>query len=429
MMKVQVLGEFFFSQVIGKKIYDAEGIAVGKVCDMVVRWDGDSPTVTCIQFKKGAANHLDISKVDQWNKKGLVLKGKWNDADARSLHEREFCARKWLLDKQIIDLNGSKLVRVNDITLSWIDYGDHKDIVLGSVDIGIRGLFRRLGLEFLVVKCPQNFVGWQHIKPIESKLDNLHLRSDFEKLNKLHPADIADIIEDLNHDGRNDLIEGLGNEKAANVLVEVDFDTQVKIIESMDSQRASDILEEMPADEVADILGELSDEKSSQLLRLMEPEDAREVRELMTYAPETAGALMTTEYVSFDDDLTADETIQELRENAEDAETIYYIYVVDAHEILQGVLSLRELIIAKPQAKLKEIMHARIITIDPMEKQSKAVDMVSKYGLIALPVVNDANQLLGIITIDDVIETIVPDRSERKKIFNFMRFSRKVWTK
>lgn len=429
MMKVQVLGEFFFSQVIGKKIYDAEGTSVGKVRDLVVRWDGDSPTVTCIQFKKGAANHLDILKVNQWNEKGLVLKNQWNAADARSLHEREFHARKWLLDKQIIDLNGSKLVRVNDITLSWIDCGDHKNIVLGSVDIGIRGLFRRLGLEFLVAKYPQNLVGWQHIKPIESKLDNLHLRSDFEKLNKLHPADIADIIEKLNHDERNDLIEGLRDEKVADVLVEVDFDTQVKIIESMESQRASDILEEMPADEAADILGELPKEKSSHLLNLMEPKDAREVRELMTYPPETAGALMTTEYVSFDDELTADETIQELRENAKDAETIYYIYVVDAHEILQGVLSLRELIIAKPQAQLKEIMHTRIITIDPMEKQSKAVDMVSKYGLIALPVVNSANQLLGIITIDDILATVIPDRSDFKTFSNFMRFSRKKWSK
>lgn len=429
MMKVQILGEFFFSQVIGKRIYDAKGTVIGKVRDLVVRWDGDSPAVTCIQFKKGATSHFDFSKVDQWSEKGLILKNQWKDAEVRCLDEREFYARKWLLDKQIIDLNGSKLVRVNDIALSWIDCGEHKEIVLISVDIGIRGLFRRLGLECLVARYPQKFVSWQHIKPLENKLDNLHLRSDFEKVNKLHPADIADIIEKLDHVERNDFIEGLEDEKAADVLGEVDFDTQLEIIKSMDSQRASDILEKMPADEAADILGELSKAKSSQLLNLMEPKDARKVRVLMSYAPETAGAFMTTEYISFDEELTVDETMQELRENAEDAEMIYYIYVVDAHKVLQGVLSLRELIIAKPQAKLRELMHTRMITIEAIEKKSKAVDMAAKYGLLALPVVNDKKQLVGIITIDDILASVMPNRSEFKTFSNIMRFFRKGWTK
>lgn len=429
MAEVQILGEFFFSQVIGKKIYDSEGLSVGTVRDMVVQWDGNSPVVTCIQFEKGPTKHIDIAKVDHWNAKKLVLKNKWSNTTTRYLKDREFYTRKWLLDKQIIDLNGSKLVRVNDITLSWIDHGDSKEVVLIGVDIGIRGLFRRLGLEFLVDKRPQHFVSWQHIKPLESKLDNLHLRAKFEKLIELHPADIADIIEELDHRERDDFLKSFEDEKAADVLAEVDITTQVEIIVNMDNQRASDILEEMPADEAADILGELSDEKSNRILNLMEPEDAKEVRELMTYPEETAGALMTTEYVSFANSLTADETINRLREIAEDAETIYYIYVVDVNEVLQGILSLRELIIAKPQAKLKEIMHTRIVTINPMEEQSKAVDIVSKYGLIALPVVNERNQLLGIITIDDLLATIVSDRSELKTFSNFIRFSRKEWNK
>jgi flagellar motility protein MotE (MotC chaperone)/sporulation protein YlmC with PRC-barrel domain len=429
MAEVQVLGEFFFSQVIGKKIYDSEGLSVGRVRDMVVKWDGNSPVVTCIQFKKGPANHIDISEVDQWNEKGLFLNNKWRDAVARSLKLSEFYTRKWLLDKQIIDLNGSKLVRVNDITLSWIGHGDDKGVVLVGVDIGIRGLFRRIGLEFLVAKHPQHFVGWQHIKPIESKLDNLQLRAEFEKLEKLHPADIADIIENLDHRERTNFFKGFEDEKAADVLAEVDFDTQVEIIENMDNQRASDILEEMPADEAADILGELSDEKSDRILNLMEPEDAKEVRELMTYPEETAGALMTTEYVSFADLLTADETINKLREIAEEAETINYVYVVDDNEVLQGVLSLRELIIAKPQAKLKDIMHTRIVTIDPLDEQTKAVSIVSKYGLLALPVINENKQLLGIITIDDIMDTIIPDRSELKTFSNLMRFSRREWNR
>jgi len=166
----------------------------------------------------------------------------------------------------------------------------------------------------------------------------------------------------------------------------------------------------MPADQAADILGELSSAKSEELLRLMESDDAEDVRELMQYEEDTAGSLMTTEYVGLPFWLTAEQAIDELRRLAPEAETIYYLYVVDEQEILEGVLSLRELIIATPETPLKELMHTKIVKISPYDDHEKVTDIIHKYGLLAVPVVNDQDQVLGIITVDDVLELLMPDR-------------------
>lgn len=424
-IEVEVLGECFFSQIIGKPIYDADGRSVGKLHDMAVRWDIASPVVTCLQFARGIQRHIDISEIDQWNDQGFVLKRKWEDIVPRELGGNEIYVRKWLLDKQIIDLNGAKLVRVNDITLSRIAHKQRMEVVLAGVDIGVRGLFRRLGLEFLVKFLPHKLLGWQHMKPLKSKIDNLQLRNAFISLGELHPADIADIVEELGYSERKNLLDDLENDQVADVLSQVELNTQVQIIDELDFQQASDILEEMRADEVADILGELSAEKTEQILKLMEPENAEDVRELMNYPAETAGSLMTTEYAAFSGQLTVEDTIRKLRETAFEAETIYYIYVINDEGILQGVLSLRELILAEPKTLLGELMHTRVITAGPLEDQQKALEMVAKYGLIALPVVNESNRLLGIVTVDDLVEKAMPGRSEMNPLFAFMAASGK----
>lgn len=420
MVQVKVLGEFFFSQVLGKPIYDAQGRMVGRLRDMAVRWDGISPRVTGIKYAKGVQNHIDISQIDQWDEQGLKLKGKLEEDKMSPLQEDEIYVGKWLLDKQIIDLKGSKLVRVNDIKLSWVHHGQTNHIILLAVDIGARGLFRRIGMEFLVKNRENHFVGWQYITPFETKTASLRLSHEQSMLSQLHPADIADIIEDLDHQERTDFLDNLDNQTAAEALAEVDLETQVEIIESMDSLRASDILEEMPPDEAADILGELPEEKSSKLLDLMEPDEAQDVRELMGYSEDTAGALMTTEYIAFPAGMTAEETINRLRQLAPSAETIYYLYVVDEREVLQGVVSLRDLIIAQPHAALGEFMNTRVLCVNHHDDHGKVLDIVNKYNLLAVPVVDDQGAMTGIITVDDVLETLVPDRSSLETFSNFM---------
>lgn len=420
MKQVKVLREFFLSQVLSKPIFDNQGRKIGRLRDMAVRWDGISPRVTGIKYAKGVQNHIDINQIGQWDEKGLKLKEEFDEKKLKHLQEDEIYVGKWLLDKQIIDLKGSKIVRVNDIKLSWVHHKKTSDIILMAVDIGVCGLLRRLGMEYLVKNRENNLVGWQYIKPLESRTASLQLSQEQYQLSQLHPVDIADIIEDLDHHERSGFIENLDTQMAADAIAEADLETQVEIIERMDSERASDILEEMAPDEAADILGELPEEKSSELLDLMEPEEAQDVRELMEYPEDTAGALMTTEYVAFTPGVTAEEAINCLRELAPAAESINYLYVVDEQELIQGVVSLRDLIIAQPHTALSEFMRTRVVSVNHNDNYDTVLEVVNKYSLLAVPVLGDRGEILGIITIDDVMETVLPDRSSLDTFVHFM---------
>ncbi|OLN33985.1 magnesium transporter [Desulfosporosinus metallidurans] len=417
MNELKVLGEFYFSQLANKPIWDDKGRRIGRLLDMAMRWDSVSPRVTGIRYAKGISSLIPFEWVASWDKDGLRLNTTFNPQKTYPLHDDETFIGKWLLDKQIIDLEGSKLVRVNDISLSWVSHEDHQYLVLVAVDIGVRGLFRRLGVEFLLSRIANNFVGCQYIKPLENRTSALQLTQEKEQLRQLHPADIADIIETMDYKQRANFLEALDSQQAIDALTEMELEAQVEMIIQMDEGRASDILEEMPPDEAADILSELSLEKSEELLRLMESDDAEDVRELMQYEEDTAGSLMTTEYIGLPFWLTAEQAINELRRLAPEAETIYYLYVVDEQEILEGVLSLRELIIASPETPLKEIMHTKIVKISPYEDHEKVADIIHKYGLLAVPVVNDQDQILGIITVDDVLELFMSERP-RGEIFS-----------
>lgn len=410
MNDLKVLGEFYFSQLSNKPIWDAKGRRIGRLHDMAIRWDSVSPQVTGIRYAKGIPALIPIEWVVSWDSAGLRLSAAFDPLLTCPLHDDETFIGKWLLDKQIIDLEGSRLVRVNDISLSWVSHDDHQYMVLVAVDIGVRGLFRRLGVEFLLSRIENKFVGCQYIKPLESRTSSLQLTREKEQLRQLHPADIADIIEEMDYKQRANFLNALDSRQAIDALTEMELDTQVEMINQMDEDRASDILEEMPPDQAADILGELSSAKSEELLRLMESDDAEDVRELMQYEEDTAGSLMTTEYVGLPFWLTAEQAIEEIRRLAPEAETIYYLYVVDEQEILGGVLSLRELIIASPETPLKNLMHTKIVKISPYDDHEKVTDIIHKYGLLAVPVVNDQDQVLGIITVDDVLELLMPDR-------------------
>lgn len=410
MEDLKLLGEFYFSQLLKKPIRDSEGRRVGQVLDMAIRWDSVSPHVTGIRYSKGVHDLIPTKFVASWDRDGMRLNTVFDPLLICRLQEDETFIGKWLLDKQIIDLEGSRLVRVNDIALSWVSHEDHRYILLVAVDIGVRGLFRRLGVEFLLTRLENKFVGSQYIKPLENRTSALQLTREKEQLRQLHPADIADIIETMDYKQRATFLDTLDSQQAIDALSEMELEVQVEVITQMDEERASDILEEMPPDEAADILAELSSQKSEELLSLMESDDAEDVRELMQYEEDTAGSLMTTEYIGLPIWITAEQAINELRRLAPEAETIYYLYVVDEQETLEGVLSLRELIIASPETILKDLMHTKIVKVSPYDDHEKVADIIHKYGLLAVPVVNSEDQVLGIITVDDVLELLMPDR-------------------
>mgnify|MGYP005846846465 CR=1 FL=1 len=421
MTEVTVLGEFFISAILGKKIYDSTGRKVGTIRDLAVRWDAVCPRVTGIKYAKDVQKLISIAEIKEIEKRGLFLKGEFGKTRLNTLQEDEILVSKWLLDKQIVDMKGSKLVRVNDIKLSWVKHKDSYEVMLLAVDVGVRGLIRRIfSYDPKTEKLPLNLVGWQYLEPIRARTANLKLSETSDKFSKLHPADIAEIIEELDHTERPEFISTLDDQTAAEALGEVDLETQVNIIEHLDSERASRILEEMAPDEAADLLGELTQEKSTELLNLMEPEEAEDVRELMEYPEGTAGALMTTEYISFAHNMTAQESIDKLRELAPSAEIIYYLYVQDENEKLLGVVSLRELIVAQPNTTLGEIMQERIITVLAEDHYRDVLETISKYDIIAVPVVDENGHMLGVITVDDVLNTILPDRKSLESFSYFM---------
>jgi CBS domain-containing protein/sporulation protein YlmC with PRC-barrel domain len=413
------------SQALGKPIHDINDKLVGRLLDMAVRWDKHYPRVTGIKFAKHVQKHIAISQIAQWDEQGIRLGVAFTD-ELQQLTEDELYVGKWLLDKQIIDLRGSKLVRVNDIKLAWIESGAAHELILMAVDVGVRGLLRRIGMEALVKGRPMNLVDWKFIKPLESKMDNLRLTLEHPSLKDLHPADLADIIEDMDSVSRNQLLAGLDRHTAIEALTETDLDTQVEIITDMDTTSASELLGDMPPDEAADILGELSEEKSSELLNLMDQEEAEDVRELMEYEEDTAGGLMTTDFISFPANTTAEDCINRLRELAPSAETIYYLYIIDHAEVLRGVVSLRDLIVAQPSTELGAIMRPRVVSVRGDDDLRKVQEMVTKYDLLALPVVDEQGVLLGIITVDDVMETAFPDRGGLESFTDFMTHS-KSW--
>ncbi len=423
--KFQILGEYFFSQIKGRPIYDSEERRLGHLRDLAIRWEGEIPKVTGIKYVKGVQAHIPISHIKEIKPDRIVLKVKFADCEFIPLQPNEIYMGKWLMDKQIIDLKGSKVVRVNDIKLFWIATAEKKYLVPAAVDIGLRGLARRLGLEFLFKRRENILVWWQFIQHLEEKTASLTLRGERSQLDQLHPADLADLIEDLDYKTRTEFIGDLDVETAAEAFAEMELDTQVEILEHLDSRQASDILEEMPPDEAADLLGELPEEKSDELLNLMEPEEAQEVRELMDYEEGTAGALMTTEYIALPPDLTVNEAISRLRQLAAEAETIYYLYILDDHHRLSGVVSLRELLITEPVARLQDIMVTRVIQVHAHDEVEEVADLLNKYSLLAIPVISDDDEkMLGIITVDDVLEILIPDRSSFETFSNFFTSKR-----
>jgi len=424
MNKVQVLGEFFFSQIQGKPIYDHEGHLVGQIRDLAVRWERETPEITGLKYAKGVQEHIPIDQIERINHVGVQLIGPLQAEKLIPMQANELYMGKWLMDKQIIDLKGSKVVRVNDIKIFWLQAATRKYMVPAAVDIGLRGLARRLGVEFLCKRMEHNFVWWEFIQHLEEKTASLRLVSDKQQLDQLHPADLAEIIEDLDYKKRTDFIEDLDVETAAEAFAEMEADTQIEIIEHLNSQQAAELLGEMPPDEAADLLGELPEEKSDELLNLMEPEEAQEVRELMEYEEGTAGALMTTEFIALPPNITVAETFPRLRKLAAEAETIYYLYILDEAEGLLGVVSLREIILAEPEARLDSLMQSRIVSVHPQDSEDRVTDLIEKYNLLAIPVADEDNQMLGIITVDDVLEMLVPDRAGLETFTSFFTSKR-----
>jgi len=420
---MQPFTEVFVSELIDKLVIDKIGNRVGRVGDVLIRQEAGFPKVCGVEVKRRWETVvIDDAYIAMLNKQIVSLNIVRDEVQTSALTGDEFYLRRDLLDRQIVDTDGARVVRVNDLKITQVN----NEFRLVAVDIGFRGLVRRLGAErtmrrvagMLGRSLPEKLISWGNVDLITPDLSAIKLSVSQGKLAALHPYDIAQIVGDLGTQERSVIFQTLDNERAAETLAEMETEMQASILEGMSKDRAADILEMMSSDDAADVLNELPDDTAEELLDLMEHEEAAEVKELREYDENEAGSLMTTEYIALPENLTADATINELRRLAPEAETIYYIYVVDAEEHLAGVLSLRELIIAKPDTKLADIMRTRIITVGDEAPIDDAISIIRKYDLLAVPVTDADDKLVGIITVDDVIDAVIPPRKR-----NVLKFS------
>jgi magnesium transporter len=403
------------SELLGRKITDSEGRPLGKILDLTGNIGEPYPPVTEILLRSAADGKMVLfpwRRLLEVNDRLVAHPLQPGDFRDPVLRQGELLLKETLLDKQVVDTDGAKIRRVNDLQFLKAQ----NTLYLVHVDVGFHGLLRRVGL-----KRPINFlfqllfdytltdqlISWKFVQPVSSP-DLLRLTIAQNRLAQLHPADLADIIEDLDIHQRTAVFRSLDVETAAETLEETDPKIQVSLIEDLDTANASDIIEEMSLSEATDLLGDLPKDKAEGILKEMEKDVAQDVKELLTHPEEKAGGLMTTSFLSFAPERTAGEAMQTIRREAEDMDLIYYLYIVDAEDHLLGVLSLRELIVAAPEKVLSELMDTRIVAVNIEEHKAGIAADFAKYGMLAMPVVDDENRLKGVILFKNLLEVVLP---------------------
>jgi Mg2+ transporter MgtE len=405
----------FLAHILNRPVLDAAGVRLGWVEDLVLTGLDLFPRIDAIVLARRGRGAVFIPWGVVETLDGTVQLSVARDALPTSpLDPDAIFLRRDILDKQVVDIHGRKVVRVNDLQLAPID----RDLRLIGADIGVGGLLRRLNLEgpvralFGRRSLPQRVIPWNYVEGLATEWTSVRLNISHRRLHELPPTDIADIMAQLHPDDREELLQTIDDETLADTLPHLEEEVQAEMLIAMGDERAADLIEIMPPDEAADALGELTEEHAERILGLMEPEDAEDVRELLQYEEDTAGGLMTTEFIALAETLTAREALAALRALAPDAETVYYVYVTDADTRLRGVLSLRDLILAAPDSPIAEVMRDDVIRAHVNDDQETVAHLFTRYHLLAIPVIDDDDVLRGIITVDDVLDVLHEEAEE-----------------
>lgn len=406
---------YFLSPIIGKPVYSESGEELGKLDDLVVDVEAVRPRIVGVRlrteegFQIFECDRLDVDK--QKDTHSLHIN---NARSNQGLTEHHWLAVKDIWDKQIVDIDGKKVVRVNDLRLAQLSTGTY----IVAVDVGFGGLLRRLGvanlLRFFIGRQPHSdLILWDDVQTVDLAHTGIHLSTKTSKLHTLHPSDLADILEDLDRKTATAVFASLNNEHAADVLEELEPDAQVDMMESMTVEKAADVLERMPADEAADVLDELSEEKAHEILEEMEPESSEEVRDLLEYPDNTVGSIMITDFISFSAGMSVEDVLSELRALKPGEDIINYLYVLDKKGKLAAVVSLRDLVVSEPGVTLEQIMDKQVTFVKDTDRIETLGEMLTKYSLLALPVVDEGMNLVGIGMIDDVVAKLL--RTKRRR--------------
>ena len=401
----------YWTELFGLKVYDLKGRGIGTLRDAALVPLIDPVRVD--RFLVGAGPgwlSIRYDQVKSIGHSGIHLK----DELLTPYHSDEYMLRmvRDLLDQQIIDAQGRKVVRINDITFLKEREEESDVLHILEIDIGVRSMLRRVLRGIVspsIIRALQNriqphSIRWEFLNKLEADPQRrVRLNISNKLLEKMHPADLADIVEKLGHEDRVSIFNSVPAETAAELLSEVDPGIQTSIIESLDTDKAAAILEEMQPSEAADVLSELGEEQSEQILEEMAQADKEEVEELLEFPEDTAGGLMDPGFIALPEESTVSQAMEELKENQESIENIHDIFLVNEENRLRATVPLAKLLFAAGDTPLKEFAIDPLLSIQPDEKQDRVAEVFDKYNLLTLPVVSDSEELLGVITVDDVV--------------------------
>src|SRR2546427_4591591 len=403
------------TELLGAPVFDTAGSKCGRVRELTLVPQEDRSRVAAIIVKTKAGDRLlpfgSVTAINSGIRTDTAA-GEW--ATSEKLEGMLLLGRD-LLDQQVIDVFGRKVVRVNDLDLHQESVGNRPVLKVGSVDVGARGAVRRLlkgvgpigALRAVLRKVPARPIPWDFVDLIETDpARRVKLRISHERLARLHPADIADIVEELAPDEREAVFETLDEQVAAEALEEVEPRVQKAIVESLDSERVADIVEEMQPDAAADLLADLPEERTSEILLEMEPQERKEMVELLEFKENTAAGRMTTEYLALRPDNTAADAVEALRNFGGGVETVSTIYIVDSLGTLIGAVPLARLVLSEPNTPLLALTQEPLISTRAAASEREVAELFEKYNLVTLPVVDENKKLTGVITSDDVISLL-----------------------
>ena len=407
----------FLTELLGLKIYDLKRRVLGLVRDAAL-----SPVVHPLRVDRyiigGGGGYSWIAvrqdQIASISMDGIFLK----DEQLTPFHSDEYHLRlvRDLMDQQIIDNQGRKVVRVNDVTFDIVREGDHDALHVLEVDIGLRSVFRRLVqgtmprrvIRALQMHIPPNSIRWDLCNIVEPYPQRrLRLNISMLPLEKMHPADLADIVEDLSPEDREAIFEAIDPESAAEALSEMETDIQAQIIESLEPDKAADILDEMDPDEAADVLNELYEDTSDEILEEMEREPKADVEELLDYDEDTAGGMMNNDYVSLHEEATVADALDALRQNQDLVDVINTFFVTDTDGRLKAALPVARVLLARPATPLTELIsESEVIMAPASAKSRRVIELFDRYNILTLPVVDDEGRMAGVVTADDVISVL-----------------------
>jgi magnesium transporter len=403
------------TELLGAPVIDSTGHSSGRVREVALMPQEDRIRISLLIVKTKTGDRvLPLQSVTSINGgvRASTLAADWslpNGTEGLFLLERD------LLDQQVIDVHGRKVVRVNDVDLHQESVGNRSILKVASVDVGARGAIRRLlkgvvplaALHLLLNQIPPRSIPWDFVDLIETDpARRVKLKISHERLAKLHPADIADIVEELAPDEREAVFETLDEGVAAEALEEVEPKVQKAIIESLDSDRVAEIVEEMEPDAAADLLADLPEERTEKILEEMRPEEAQEVSGLLEFKEDSAAGRMNTEFIALPVTATAHDAVEALRHYEGGIESVSTIFLVDSRQTLAGMVPLSKLVLASPTTPLLALTQEPLISCHANASDRDVAELFDKYNLLTLPVVDDQNKLTGVITSDDVISLL-----------------------